>query len=195
MMRSKKQIFEDTLNAYEDNKESVPASMRLTINLHHLMKKQTILATVAIGSTMCWYVVLVVVEGGSLLAPWDVVVNCICAWLMLGSSNKYWIMCTKYGLCCCCYRKRVQKVIQSKLEVITTRSRIKTHSVDNNQTERPPPIRTEDYTVSKIEMNKARMTTNSDMSEDGNGKETPIPEDGRVYVIHQHQHTVSSEVP
>ena len=75
--------------------------MEWIVKLHNLIKKQSILAFIAIISSLFLW-------GGSAYYPeffllqygWDILINSICTWLMMNTSQKYWIFFKTY--CCCC---------------------------------------------------------------------------------------------
>eukprot|EP01084_Bolivina_argentea_P075156 136262_1 len=72
--------------------------------LHHLIKKQTILVCISIISSVTLWILTAINDWVSLQIYWDLTINSVCLCLMLASSKQYWILCTKYCLCCC-YRK------------------------------------------------------------------------------------------
>ena len=75
------------------------------VELHNLMKKQTILVCVSIVSSMTLGIMIII--NFDLLAEqgWDIIVNEICVWMMLNTSKRYWNLCRRYGFCVCCYWK------------------------------------------------------------------------------------------
>ena len=77
----------------------------LCMELHNLMKKQTILVFVSILSTITLGILAIINVNMVFQAGWDTIVNMICVWMMLNTSKRYWICCRKYGLCICCYWK------------------------------------------------------------------------------------------
>ena len=98
-------VLEQYKSQSDLKKASSNGSVKRIVKLHNLMKKQTILTVIANGSTiLCW--IFVVVQPLTLyVTAYDFMLNAICMWLTMPSSNKYWLCCTKYGLCYCCYRK------------------------------------------------------------------------------------------
>ena len=64
---------------------------------------QTILVSIASFSTLSM-LIGTAIDGFIIYdASLDVVVNCICVWLMLDTSSRYWNICKRYGCCICCY--------------------------------------------------------------------------------------------
>lgn len=75
------------------------------LKLHDLIKKQTILVFMAVVSSVFLWIMICIDNWNTIQLYWDVSVNSICVWLMLGSSEIYWKFCTKKGIFRCCYRK------------------------------------------------------------------------------------------
>ena len=152
--KSKSKIFQDTMTEYENDKESVSITMQLLIKLHLLMKKQTILVIYANVSTLIFYLISVLIPRSSILFPLDISANCICVWLMLGTSEKYWICCTKYGLCCCCFGINKNKDYESK-----NKNHQDKKNFDHNQKPgKSAIIQTMDnYDLSELQMRKAHI--------------------------------------
>ena len=74
------------------------------VDLHNLIKKQTILVCIALCSDLL-YVATIFYEPIEWMTGWFYCLNVICVWMMLATSKRYWIFCKQFGLCCCCYRK------------------------------------------------------------------------------------------
>ena len=99
----------DVLDSWSKQKsaqrEKIRGDVKRIVELHNLMKKQSVLVGTAIIST----ITLLISIGGDvdiiLLSGYDIIVNSICVWMMLDSSKKYWISCKNYGICVCCYWK------------------------------------------------------------------------------------------
>ena len=71
--------------------------------LHNLIKKQTILAFIAILSAFTWLILGEFDRYVIQQSAWILMINIVCSWMMLITSEKYYIICTKYGICKCCY--------------------------------------------------------------------------------------------
>ena len=81
-------------------------SIRTMVKLHHLTKKRTILALIAIVSSCVYWIVAAAVDPWfSILVSVDISINAVCGWLMLKSSEFWWFGCIRYGFCRCCYKK------------------------------------------------------------------------------------------
>ena len=74
------------------------------LRLYGLIKKQTILCFIAVCSSLVYWCLVAWNDWFAIQFYWDVWINAICVWLMLGSSSKYWKICTKTFLRSC-YRK------------------------------------------------------------------------------------------
>ena len=85
------------------------------IILHKLAKKQAILASIAILSSFSYWIISIIDSIISLQAPYDILINSVCVWLMFGCSHKYWKFCTKYCCCFLCYNKLNKIVKMEKL--------------------------------------------------------------------------------
>ena len=86
-----------SVNKHKDDEKD------MITKLHDLIKKQTILAFIPILSTFIWSIwgifdPLIIQQ-----ASWIFLINIVCSWMMLVTSEKYYLFCTKYGLCKCCY--------------------------------------------------------------------------------------------
>mmetsp|Transcript_110 Transcript_110/g.91 ORF Transcript_110/g.91 Transcript_110/m.91 type:complete len:161 (-) Transcript_110:139-621(-) len=94
----------DEMKGYKKPKRN--ASMKMMIQLHHLIKKQAILVIIVVISSMIlWVSTIFINDWFSVLITWDILINAICCWLMMGSSNKYWLWCAKKGCFRCCYKR------------------------------------------------------------------------------------------
>merc|ERR1719216_457920 len=96
--------------------EQMSTTKKSILKLHNLIKKQTILVCIAVGSTTGLAVVSTLDAAGIAVCGWDTVVNALCAWLMLNVSRNYWICCSQYGLCRCCYLTDEQNQMMILLE-------------------------------------------------------------------------------
>ena len=77
------------------------------VKLHDTMKKQTILACVAFVSSFIYGVFLSFASNEtSMQSGYDSFVNAVCVWLTLGANKEYFVFCSKYGFCKCCYDPR-----------------------------------------------------------------------------------------
>ena len=83
--------------------EHMSSSKKSILRLHNLIKKQTILVCIATASTCSLAVVSTLDAAGIAVCGWDVMVNTLCVWLMMGIAKEYWNCCSRYGLCRCCY--------------------------------------------------------------------------------------------
>eukprot|EP01083_Nonionella_stella_P094234 264317_1 len=98
-------IYDAMKNKSETAKKIMKHDLREIVALHDLIKKQTILASIAlVSSTSLWCLVFWKSHFFWEIV-WDIAINSICVWLMLKSSKKYWELCIKYGPCICCYRR------------------------------------------------------------------------------------------
>merc|ERR1719295_728719 len=88
--------------------QKMSTTKKSILRLHNLIKKQTILVCIAVGSTTGLAVVSTLDAAGIAVCGWDVVVNTLCVWLMLGLSKEYWNCCSRYGVCHVCYRNDEQ---------------------------------------------------------------------------------------
>lgn len=70
--------------------------------LYGVIKKQTILCFFALISSIVFWLSCMIVTLEQVC--WLLVFDCICVWMTFYPANRYWIFCTKYGLCCICYR-------------------------------------------------------------------------------------------
>ena len=70
------------------------------LKLHDLIKKQTILVTISAISSVILWILAMVNDWFYLQIYWDVAINSICVWFMLGSSQRYWTFCTKTCMRC-----------------------------------------------------------------------------------------------
>ena len=86
----------------ETNKQ-MELSVKEIMELHNLIKKQSILVGIAVSSTLMLGISVYMNDWMIMEIGWDFSVNAICVWLMLNCSKKYWMCCRKYGLCKCCY--------------------------------------------------------------------------------------------
>ena len=68
-----------------------------------MMKKQTILVCIAVGSTCTVWLTAMFYEYFIYLCGWDFIVNAICVWMMFDAGDKYWELCRKRGVCRLCY--------------------------------------------------------------------------------------------
>ena len=80
--------------------------LQFIIDLHELIKRQTILVSIAILSSLSLWGLSIVAGAFSLQLGWDIVVNVICVWMTLKSSRRYYDCCAKYGFCWICYRNK-----------------------------------------------------------------------------------------
>lgn len=85
-------------------KRRVSAKTKRFIKLYNIMKKQSILLTIAIISSTIFFVWTGFTAQAVWLFQWDFCVNMVCTWLMLSSSEEYWNWCKTRGICWCCYR-------------------------------------------------------------------------------------------
>ena len=90
-----------------ENRSGMSSEVKRIINLYNVMKKQTILACVAIFSTFGFQLFITIDPAkASPVFSYDIIVNAFCIWLAFGCMDKYWVFCTKYGFCKCCYMKK-----------------------------------------------------------------------------------------
>ena len=80
---------------------------RHILRLYDLVKKQTILVSISVISSVLLWILVLINDWFSLQIYWDVAINAICIWLMLGSSQKYWTFCTKTGMRCCYLKENI----------------------------------------------------------------------------------------
>lgn len=98
---------------YKSDGTDVSQKVRGIIRIYNLMKKQTILACIAIvSSTM---IGVSTALNGELIFEfgWDAGLNLICIWMMITMSKRYWHCCKDYGLCKCCYLKTGRRFLES----------------------------------------------------------------------------------
>ena len=88
------------MNIVLDNLQSVQSAKHILL-LYDLIKKQTILVSISVISSVALWSLNLENNWFSLQIYWDVALNGICLWLMLGSSQKYWKLCTKTCARCC----------------------------------------------------------------------------------------------
>ena len=97
----------DVINHYKSQTPEAQAlakpQVQRILQLHNITKKQTILVFVAFLSSAVIWTKAVFDSGDMKELGWDVVVNSICAWMMLHSSEPFWNFCKKHGCCQCCY--------------------------------------------------------------------------------------------
>ena len=79
------------------------------VMLRDLMKKQTVLVSIALCSTMILWLLSLLSTDISKQVCWDIIINSVCLWLTFGYSEKYWIWCKKYFICWCCYNCKICK--------------------------------------------------------------------------------------
>lgn len=96
-------IIIEYYNAKKKAKEKVDGSVKRVINMYNIMKKQTILISIAIASSSIFFIWTGYDSYAAIEICWDFSVNLICAWLMLKSSETCWNWCKTKGLCLCCY--------------------------------------------------------------------------------------------
>jgi len=89
-------------------KKVMKQDIKIIFDLIDLVKKQTILATIATLSSVSLWSLTAWQNHYFWEIVWDVAINTACVWLMLKSSKKYWFWCTKYGICWPCYYKENQ---------------------------------------------------------------------------------------
>ena len=70
-----------------------------------------------LSSTLYWIISGLIYDVWATQIVWDVVINSFCVWLMFSSSNKYWIISTKY---CCCYVCYYHKNNNEQSKKVTT---------------------------------------------------------------------------
>ena len=93
------------VDTYDSERKDADISVKRIINLHNLIKKQTILVCIAVISTTLIGSLAAVDPKMGLEIGWDFGINLICAWMMLSTSKRCWHCCTHYGICKCCYLK------------------------------------------------------------------------------------------
>ena len=79
-------------------------SIQRVIKLRNIMKKQTILVCIALGTSILYWLVSVWWSPISTQSGWDIIVNSLCTWLMFGCAEKYWNWISRYICCHLCYR-------------------------------------------------------------------------------------------
>lgn len=104
--------------------ERMSTSKKSILRLHNLIKKQTILVCIAVLSTTGLAVISTLDAAGIAVCGWDVVVNALCVWLMLGLSKEYWYCCSRYGLCHICYLHDEQNRMMMMIERTPTSLRL-----------------------------------------------------------------------
>ena len=75
------------------------------VKLHNLIKKQTVLVCTAMISKIILHTGICLDTRIGTQIGWDMVLNAVCVWMMLHTSDRYWNICKKYGVCVCCYWK------------------------------------------------------------------------------------------
>ena len=85
----------DVLNKYK-YKEMINKS-------HDMIKKQTILLFIGIVSSLLYSMGMVIHPYMIRVVAFSLTLNMICLCLMFSQFDIYWICCTKYGFCACCY--------------------------------------------------------------------------------------------
>eukprot|EP01084_Bolivina_argentea_P250098 418899_1 len=83
-----------------ERKELSKEASRILV-LHDLVKKQTILVSVSIISSVLLWISSAIDDWLMQQMYWDMTINAVCVWLMLASSQKYWLLCKKSCLRCC----------------------------------------------------------------------------------------------
>ena len=95
----------------------VTAEVGTIVRLHDLIKKQTILLSIAVITTMIYMSLEnrpsgLFEEDVSFLFAFDIIVNAICVWLTLSCSQRYWSCCVHFGVCRCCYGSKTKMTLQ-----------------------------------------------------------------------------------
>lgn len=92
----------DVLNQYNQYKY-----LEIIIRSHQIIKKQTILAFVAIISSLLFWILVIYNPYFVRIVSLDLTLNLIMLVLMFNIFKKYWICCEKYGFCVCCNNQRI----------------------------------------------------------------------------------------
>ena len=108
--------IDEVMEEYDQSTRSQKDRIKRLIILLKLSKKQTILACIAILSTLLFVILSLISSKISLQMCLDILINSICVWLMNGAANKQWNFVTKY---CCCY------ICYWKIHTITRKTRNK----------------------------------------------------------------------
>ena len=128
--------------------------------LDKVMKKQCILVGFCSFCTFIVWACAVYSFNASTWVCWDIIIHCICVWMMTKNAISYWNCCKKYGFCCCCYwqkyeyngnkivsmaeiqidlhnkkqeRKKKKKRSRKPKNMGTRQQRVRTHSHDPRQ--------------------------------------------------------------
>ena len=78
-------------------------SIQRVVGSRNIIKKQTILLFIALGSSIVYWILAMVYPLMSLQSGWEVMVNVTCTWLMFGCTRPVWDCLTKYFFCKFCY--------------------------------------------------------------------------------------------
>merc|ERR1719242_419062 len=85
-------VFKRSMHTIRQESKS---QAKFILTLYGLIKKQTILVAISAASSVVLWALIIVDDMNSSLVHWDLIVNAMCIWLMLASSNSYWKCCTK----------------------------------------------------------------------------------------------------
>ena len=106
IQRSTSSSLAAVVDSYKGKRESGVSASQSELRIikrHNVMKKQTILVSIAIVSTTIYTVWAGITSSAVYEFGWDACVNTICVWMMLSSSKRYWNLCKDYGVCRCCF--------------------------------------------------------------------------------------------
>ena len=78
-------------------------SIERVIGLRNIIKKQTILVFIALGSSIIYWILSMVYPSMSIQSGWDIMINVTCIWLMFGTAKPVWECLVRYCLCRVCY--------------------------------------------------------------------------------------------
>ena len=111
-----RKLHEESISRSRKSIKETAESAKHILKLHDIIKKQTILVSISMISSVLVLILIVFVDVWiALQIHWDVIVNAICVWLMLGSSQRYWLFCTKTCVRCC-YLKENMILKQQKMD-------------------------------------------------------------------------------
>jgi len=102
---SPRRSMDVVMRDYGQSTRSQKHRLHIMVVLLTISTKITILACIAVLSTLLFVVLSLLSSKVSLQMCVDTLINSICVWLMDGAARKHWKLCTKYCCCYLCYRK------------------------------------------------------------------------------------------
>eukprot|EP01084_Bolivina_argentea_P266882 452842_1 len=99
-------------SAKESNSDLL--GLKRVVKMHNLIKKQSILVSISVVSSVLTWIMYIVMNKVWLLICWDVILSSICVWLTKSFSNKYWQFVKTYLCCKLCYFNDINDLLQNQ---------------------------------------------------------------------------------